>query len=73
MMCLQDILPTPEKNIDEYVQQLQLLNKNCNFKAVNVTQNQNNCITNDFISGLHSLTACQTVDQAQGINDAQMF
>ena len=33
-----------EENIDEYVQRLQLLAKECNFKSVYVVQNRDDCV-----------------------------
>ena len=43
-----------EENIDEYVQRLQLLAKECNFKSVDAVQNRNDCVRDAFITGLNS-------------------
>ena len=43
-----------EENIDEYVQRLQLLAKECNFKSVDAVQKRDDCVTDAFITGLRS-------------------
>lgn len=43
-----------EENIDEYVQRLQLLVKECNFKSVDAVQNRDDCVRDAFITGLRS-------------------
>ena len=45
--------------IDEYVQELFLLAKECNFQAVDVVQNRDNSVWDAFISGLRSKTIRQ--------------
>lgn len=40
------------EDIDDYVQALQILAKECCFKAVNATQNWDDGVRHDFIDGL---------------------
>ena len=72
-----------EENIDEYVQRLQLLAKECNFKPVDAVQNHDDCVRDAFISGLRSNVIRQrllenktlqlnvAIDQARALHTAQ--
>ena len=42
------------QTIDNFVQQLQVLAKSCQFEAVTATQNKNDYIREAFINGIHS-------------------
>ena len=72
-----------EENIDEYVQRLQLLAKECNFKSVDAVQNRDDCVRDAFITGLRSNIIRQrllenkslylniAIDQARTLHAAQ--
>ena len=42
------------ESLDQYIQALKILSKDCNFKAVDSEQNKNDYIRDSFISGLNS-------------------
>ena len=72
-----------EENIDEYIQELLLLAKECNFKAVDAVQNRDDSVRDAFITGLRSNTIRQrllekrtldlntAIDQARALDTAQ--
>lgn len=71
------------ETIDEYVQELRLLSKECNFKAVDVAPNRDDSVRDTFITGLRSNTIRQrllenrtldldtAIDQARALDTAQ--
>ena len=72
-----------EESIDQYVQELNLLSKNCNFKDVTAVENRDDYIRDSFISGLRSseircrllenatLTLESAINQARALETAQ--
>ena len=48
-----------EETRDEYVQELLLLAKECNFQAVDAVQNRDDSVRDAFITGLRSNTIRQ--------------
>ena len=73
----------PGETIDEFLQALITLSKDCNFVAVSAEQNRSNAIRDAFITGLQSnairqrllenksLTLDTTLDQARSLDSAQ--
>ena len=73
----------PGETIDEFLQALLTLSKDCNFVAVSAEENRSNAIRDAFITGLQSnsirqrllenksLTLDTTLDQARSLDSAQ--
>ena len=71
------------ETIDQYVQALRILSKDCNFKSVTAEQNKNDFIRDAFINGLlqpvirqrllesHHLTLNDAVSQSRALEDSQ--
>ena len=71
------------EGIDQYLQELVLLSKDCNFKSVSAVQNRDDCIRDAFINGLSShsirqrllenkvLDLSAAIDQARPLDTAQ--
>jgi len=66
-----------DESIVDYVRHLQLLGKECNFKAVSAIQNREDCIRDAFIRGLRSQTMRQrllenrTLDLTTAVDQAR--
>lgn len=52
--CLTSRKQQPGETVDQYLQALKHLSKDCNFKTVSAEENQNDYIRDSFISGLSS-------------------
>jgi len=52
--CLATRLQKPGENLDEFLQALKILSKDCNFKDVTAARHQEETIRDAFISGLQS-------------------
>ena len=73
----------PEENIDDYIRNLRLLAKNCQFQAVTASENHDLHVRNAFIAGLKApyirqrllenkaLTLDTAVSTARSLEDAQ--
>lgn len=73
----------PSETLDEYVQELKILSKDCNFRQVSATQHRDEAVRDAFISGLLSTSIRQRLlenktldlqtafDQARALDTAQ--
>lgn len=73
------------ESIDQYLQSLKILSKECNFKAVTAEENRNDFIRDTFIRGLvtphirqrllenSTLTLNQAVSQSRSLESAQKY
>ena len=73
----------PSESIDQYLQSLKVLSKNCNFQSVSAETNKNDFIRDAFISGLlsneirqrllenHKLSLEQAVLQSRALEEAR--
>ena len=52
--CLATRQQKPGENLDEFLQALKILSKDCNFKDVTAARHQEETIRDAFISGLQS-------------------
>ncbi|XP_033114041.1 uncharacterized protein LOC117114483 [Anneissia japonica] len=61
------------ETLDEYLQALKVLSKDCNFKAVTAEQVRNDCIRDSFISGLYSQMIRQRLLENKTLDLQTMF
>ena len=81
--CLSIRRQAPGESVDQYMQVLNLLSKDCDFRAVTAEENKNSYVRDAFIAGLTSssirqrllenasLTLAQAFDQARALEAAQ--
>ena len=62
----------PEENLDQYLQELKLLSKNCQFEAVTANDHRDQYIRDSFISGLRSTTIRQRLLEENKVTLAEV-
>jgi len=71
--CLATRRQKPGENLDEFLQALKILSKDCNFKDVTAARHQEEAIRDAFISGLQSSIIRQRLPENRTLDLATMF